>query len=107
MIWIIIATVFVIFVVCVSYHEIKNAPTIDEREPFLWDDYGPKKDPTMQNDVSMKNELDEELAHFAETFCEHCKFFDGTAMCLVDSNFGELSINLIKHCKDKSLFEAK
>jgi len=20
--------------------EIKNAPTIDEREPFLWDDYG-------------------------------------------------------------------
>jgi hypothetical protein len=107
MIWIIIAVVFVIFVVSVFYHEVKNAPTIDEREPFLWDDYDPKKDPTMQNDSSTKTEWDEELTHFAETFCNNCKYFDGTAMCLTDSNFGELSINLIKHCKDRSLFEAK
>lgn len=90
---------------CISayifYTEAKHAPLVDEKEPFLHGDYGPKKDPTK------KFKLEDEELHYAETFCEHCKFFDGTAMCLNEDNLGELSINLIKHCKAKSLFEAK
>jgi len=30
--------------------EIKNAPTIDDNEPFLNGDYDPKKDPTLENE---------------------------------------------------------
>lgn len=29
------------------FREIKNAPTIDDKEPFLRGDYDPKKDPTL------------------------------------------------------------
>ena len=101
MIWLIALGIFVIIVMGIFITEVKHAPFVDEKEPFLWDDYDPKKDPTK------KLKLEDEELHYAKTFCEHCKFFDGTAMCLNENNFGELSINLIKHCKSISLFEAK
>ena len=83
------------------YTEAKHAPLIDEKEPFLYGDYDPKKDPTL------KAKLEDDMFHFAETFCTNCKYFDGTAMCLHEENFGELAGNLIKHCKKESMFEAK
>ena len=96
-----IVVVFFIIVMVVFAKEVKNAPTINDKAPFLWDDYGPKKDPTN------KPKLEDEELRYAKIFCKNCNFFDGTAICLSEKNFGDLSITLIKHCKSNSLFEAK
>jgi hypothetical protein len=42
---IIIVGIVVMFMLClcIFYYEIKHAPTIDPKEPFLWDDYDEKK----------------------------------------------------------------
>lgn len=74
--------------------EIKKAPLIDDKEPFLNGDYGPKEDPTLA------------IYDYAETFCKNCKFYDGTAMCLHENNIGVVDINLIEICKKGSMFEA-
>ena len=90
---------------CISayifYTEAKHAPLVDEKEPFLHDDYDPSRA------MLLKARLEDDMFHFAETFCTNCKFYDGTAMCLHEENFGELADNLIKHCKKESMFEAK
>ena len=94
-----IVVVFFIIVMVLFAKEVRNAPTISDKAPFLWDDYGPKNDSTSAF-------LEEEL-HHTETFCKNCKFFDGTAMCLHENNFGEININLINYCKKNAIFEAK
>ena len=33
------------------YTEVKNAPLIDDKEPFLHDDYDPAKDPTISHNT--------------------------------------------------------
>ena len=38
---------FVVISFILAAYELHNAPTIDPNEPFLWDDYDPKKDPTL------------------------------------------------------------
>ena len=80
----------VIFLMCCVLFtiEIKIAPFIDENKPFLWDDF-------------------EEENHYSKIFCKNCKFFDGTAMCLNEHNFGQISHGKIKSCEEKSLFEVK
>ena len=84
----IISTVLFIF-------EVKKAPLIDDKEPFLKGDYNPKEDPTL-------------FAHdYAEKFCKHCKFYDAVAMCLHESNVGVVGVNLIENCKKASMFEAE
>ena len=94
-----IVVVFFIVVMVLFAKEVINAPTISDKVPFLWDDYDPKNDPT--------SAFFEEELHYTETFCKNCKFYDGTAMCLHENNFGELNINLINYCKKNSIFEAK
>jgi hypothetical protein len=74
--------------------EIKKAPLLDDKEPFLEGDYNPKKDPTLF------------VYDYAETFCKNCKFYDGTAMCLHEDNIGVVDMNLIDSCKKESMFEA-
>ena len=91
--------VFALITATLIVREAKNAPLIDDREPFLWDDYDPKKDPS--------SDLFEKELHHTDAFCKNCKFFDGTAICLHDNNFGEININLINHCKKNAIFEAK
>ena len=91
--------VFVVVTIALIVKEAKNAPLIDDRAPFLWDDYDPKNDPT--------SAFFEEELHHTETFCKNCKFYDGTAMCLHENNFGEININLINYCKKNAIFEAK
>lgn len=74
--------------------EVKKAPLIDDKKPFLHGDYDPKKDPTL-------------IAYdYAEKFCKHCKFYDGTAMCLHEDNIGVVDLSLIDSCKKESMFEA-
>ena len=97
----IIAAIFFTIAMALFYAEVKHAPTIDEKEPFLHDDYNPNKA------LLLKARLEDDMFHFAETFCTNCKFYDGTAMCLHEENFGELVDNIIKHCKKESMFEAK
>ena len=74
--------------------EIKKAPLIDDKEPFLKGDYDPKEDPTLA------------IYDYVETFCKNCKFYDGTAMCLHEDNIGVVDMNLIEACKKASMFEA-
>lgn len=74
--------------------EIKKAPLLDDKEPFLEDDYNPKKDPTLF------------IYDYVEKFCKHCKFYDGTAMCLHEDNIGVVGLSLIDSCKKESMFEA-
>ena len=74
--------------------EIKKAPLLDDKEPFLEGDYNPKKDPTLF------------IYDYAEKFCKHCKFYDGTAMCLHEDNIGVVGLSLIDSCKKESMFEA-
>ena len=92
-----IAVVFFIVIMVVFAKEVKNAPTVDEKEPFLWDDYNPMKEAN----------VDEDVFRYTKTFCKHCKFYDGTAMCLHENNFGELTKHVVINCKDKSMFEVK
>jgi uridylate kinase len=94
-----IVVVFFIIVMVLFAKEVKNAPTINDKAPFLWDGYDPKNDPT--------SAFFEEELHHTDTFCKNCKFYDGTAMCLHENNFGEININLINYCKKNSIFEAK
>jgi hypothetical protein len=75
--------------------EIKKAPLLDDKEPFLEGDYDPKEDSTLA------------IYDYAETFCKNCKFYDGTAMCLHEDNIGVVDINLIEVCKKASMFEAE
>lgn len=94
---IVIGIIFMIIVVvsmAAFLGEVKKAPLIDDKVPFLWDDYDPKKDKSTEE------------YHFVTTFCENCKFFDGTAMCLHEDNLGEIVRHRIKYCKEKSMFEA-
>lgn len=48
MIFGIIVGVVVIAYVAVLIHEIRNAEEVDPKLPFLWGDYDPLKDPTLQ-----------------------------------------------------------
>jgi len=34
--------------ISIFLYEIKHAPIVDEKEPFLWDDYDEKKDKTLK-----------------------------------------------------------
>lgn len=70
----------------ILFYEVKHAPLIED------DDYMPKE---------------EEVVKYCETFCQHCKFFDGTATCLHEDIFGVLSNHLVDLCKKDSFFEAK
>jgi hypothetical protein len=70
----------------ILFYEVKHAPLIED------DDYMPKE---------------EEVVKYCETFCQHCKFFDGTAMCLQENNFGVLTNHLVDLCKKDSFFEVK
>jgi uridylate kinase len=94
-----IVVVFFIIVMVLFAKEVRNAPTISDKVPFLWVDYDPKKDPS--------SDLFEKELHHTDAFCKNCKFFDGTAICLHENNFGEININLINHCKKNAIFEAK
>ena len=87
---VVIIVLAVMFVVssAIFIGEARHAPLIDDKAPFLWDDFDPKE------------------YHFMETFCQHCKFYDGTAMCLHGENFGELGKHVVEYCKKKSFFEA-
>ena len=91
---IILAVMFVVSS-AIFIGEARHAPLIDDKAPFLWDDFDPKK-----------KEVSEEEYHFMETFCQHCKFYDGTAMCLHEDNLGELGKHVVEYCKKKSFFEA-
>ena len=81
-----------LFSIIIFYYEAKHAPLIPDTEPFLRGDYVPKED---------------ELVKHAETFCKNCKFFDGTATCLHEDNFGLVTNHTEQVCKKESLFEAK
>ena len=70
----------------IFFYEVKHAPLIED------DDYMPKE---------------EEVVKYCETFCQHCKFFDGTATCLHEDIFGVLNNHLVDLCKKDSFFEAK
>ena len=98
---IVIIVLAVMFVVSTAIFigEARHAPLIDDKAPFLWDDYEPKKDSS--------SDLFEKELHHTDAFCKNCKFFDGTAICLHENNFGEININLINHCKKNAIFEAK
>ncbi len=43
----IFGAIFVVSAILMG-HEIKNAPIVDDKEPFLWDDYDEKKDKTLK-----------------------------------------------------------
>lgn len=94
---VVIIVLAVMFVVSTAIFigEARHAPLIDDKAPFLWDDFDPKK-----------KEVSEEEYHYMETFCQHCKFYDGTAMCLYGDNLGELGKHVVEYCKKKSFFEA-
>ena len=81
-----------LFSIIIFYYEAKHAPLIPDTEPFLRGDYVPKED---------------ELVKHAEIFCKNCKFFDGTATCLHENNFGLVTNHSEQLCKKESLFETK
>lgn len=92
-----IVAIWLIAVGILFAREIKKAPLVDERAPFLRGDYDPKNDPSIHT---------VEFDH-AEKFCSHCKYYDGVAMCLNDNNFGQITHDLVLCCKNNSYFEVK
>jgi hypothetical protein len=71
---------------------------INEKEPFLWDEYDSK---------SYEEKLEEYDNNFEKTFCQNCKLFDGVTMCLHGDNIGQITNDRILRCKRDSMFEAK
>ena len=51
--------------------EIKKAPLLDDKEPFLEDDYNPKKDPTFQEIADAIDEHHKKIKAFKEIFLEN------------------------------------
>ena len=71
----------------IFFYEIKHAPIIED-----------------DNDCKLKEET---VVKYYETFCQHCKFFDGTAMCLHEDVFGVLNNHIVDWCKKDSFFKVK
>lgn len=92
-----IGVAYIIISAIMFAYEIKHAPLVDEKEPFLRGDYDPKKDPTMHT---------VEYDH-AEKFCKFCKYYDGVAMCLHEDNLGQITHDLVMCCKNNSYFNTK
>jgi hypothetical protein len=93
--WYIILGAFTLFIVVfmiLLLREIKNAPLVPDTMPFLRGDYVP---------------TGEEYFKYFNTFCKNCKFFDGTATCLNEHNFGVVDDHNTKVCKKDSIFEPK
>jgi hypothetical protein len=93
MTWYIILGTFTLLIVVsmiLFIREIKKAPLIPETEPFLKGDAAP---------------TGEEYFRYFNTFCKNCKFFDKTATCLHEDNFGLIDEHKSRICKKRCLFE--
>jgi hypothetical protein len=55
MLKIIIIALIAFYVLCfvLAVIEVRKAPTVPDKEPFLTGDYDPKKDPTLQKENNM------------------------------------------------------
>ena len=80
LIWYIIAA-WVIACVILVYVEAKKAPVIDERKPFLHDDYDEDLDPTKK---------------YMSVFCQHCV-----------KHFKKINDEMVETCKKEEYFEVK
>ena len=90
LIWYIIAA-WVIVCVILVYVEVKKAPVIDERKPFLHDDYDEDLDPTKK---------------YMSVFCQHCaKNLDG--YCNNGKYFRKIGDEMVEICKKEEYFEVK
>ena len=72
--------------------EIKKAPLVDDKRPFLHDDYDPEKDPT---------------AKYVSVFCNNClKNLDGI-YCNNGVHLRKIGDEMIEECEKEKYFEPK
>ena len=85
-----VAIVWLIASLILFFVEIKKAPVIDEREPFLHGDYDEKADPTEA---------------YMSAFCAHCiKNIDGK-FCNNGVHLRKLGDEMVETCKKEEYFE--
>jgi hypothetical protein len=77
-----------VFSIILAYFEIKNAPIIDEKEPFLHGDYDP-------------------LIEHHNKYCVNCAFLDNDGKCLHRYNVRNVDTQAIENCIKESMFKAK
>ena len=73
------------------FKEIISSEEVDNKNPFIYGDYDPKKDPTLKH---------------VNLFCKHCEWFDGDSACLLKQNLGKITDDVVKNCKLNSFFKA-
>ena len=76
------------FSLVLAYLEIKKAPIIDDREPFLFGDY------------------DNMLEHYNK-FCKNCALLDEDNKCLHRHVIQPITRDIIEKCTAESMFVAK
>ena len=80
---------WMVICIIIAYVEAKKAPTIDDKIPFLHDDYDENLDPVKK---------------YKDVFCEHCvKNIDG--FCNNGIHFSKINEDIIKMCKKEHFFE--
>ena len=90
LIWYFVGVVVIVFAILV-FVEIKDAPVIDERKSFLYDDYDEDLDPTKK---------------YVSVFCQHCaKNLDG--FCNNGKHFTKIDDEMVEICKKEEYFEVK
>ena len=80
-------------VICIVlvYVEVRKAPIVDDKMPFLHDDYDENKDP---------------IEKYKEVFCEHC-IKNVTGFCNNGKHLSRIGEDMINMCKKEQLFEAE
>ena len=85
-----IAIIWLIASIILFAVEIKKAPIIDERKPFLHGDYDEKVDPTEA---------------YMTIFCAHCKKNIDGKFCNNGVHLRKLGDEMIESCKEEEYFE--